>query len=83
VEAKAAWTQGSFGIEGVSKGEMKRSLAITSEGNQPLYISVSLGWEDILRDSIRDSIRDNIELMRYYPVCEIISHSRDIIQFAR
>jgi hypothetical protein len=83
VEAKAACTQGSFGIEGVSKGEIKRSWAITSEGNEPLYISVSLGWEDILRDSIRDSIRDNIEFLRYYPVCEIISHSGDIIQFAR
>jgi hypothetical protein len=44
VEAKDACTQGSFGIEGVSKGEIKRSRAITSEGEELLYISIEMSW---------------------------------------
>jgi hypothetical protein len=73
-----ACTQGSFVIEGVSKGEIKRSWAITSEGNGALYMSVGLGGRISCEILFVNSIRDNIDFPRYYPVCEMISDSRII-----
>jgi hypothetical protein len=44
-EEKDACTQGSFGVEGVSKGKIERSKAFTSEEEEILYIYyIKMSW---------------------------------------